>query len=156
MCVRWKPGTYQFRLMWHQINDFDDDKMVRDFVLPHLSQFAISRLKSFSFTELWYFTEEGCSEAQESSRTLLNNMYSITWVDDLVTLKPITAFKASKNVIPDVDKSWGQMNIGKNTMLQHMELCNWPLKTVHYNPPQIPYGLHMDSINPPGLHLDSI
>ena len=27
---------------------------------------------------------------------------------------------------------------------------------VLYTPPQIPYGLHMDSINPPGLHLDSI
>ena len=51
-----------------KINDFDDDKMVGDFVLPRPSQFAIGKLKSFIFTELWYFTEEGCSEAQESSR----------------------------------------------------------------------------------------
>ena len=113
-----------------KINDFDDDKMVGDFVLPRPSQFAIGKLKSFSFTELWYFTEEGCSEAQESSRTLPDDAYGITRVDDLVALKPVTAFKASKNVIPDADLSWRQMNIGKNTMLRHMELCNWPSKHV--------------------------
>ena len=37
--------------------------------------------------------------------------------------------------------------------LQEDEQANCP---VLYTPPQIPYGLHMDSINPPGLHLDSI
>ena len=113
-----------------KINDFDDDKMVGDFVLPRPSQFAIGKLKSFSFTELWYFTEEGCSEAQESSRALPDDAYGITRIDDLVALKPVTAFKASKNVIPDADLSWRQMNVGKNTMLRHMELCNWPSKHV--------------------------
>ena len=113
-----------------KINDFDNDKMVGDFVLPRPSQFAIGKLKSFSFIELWYFTEEGCSEAQESSRTLPDDAYGITRVDDLVALKPVTAFKASKNVIPDADLSWRQMNIGKNTMLRHMELCSWPVKHV--------------------------
>ena len=113
-----------------KINDFDDEKMVRDFVLPHPSQIAIGKLKSFSFTELWYFTEEGCSEAQESSRALPDDAYGIMCVDDLVTLKPITAFKALKNVIPDTDLSWRQMNISKNTMLHCIELCNWPPKHV--------------------------
>ena len=115
---------------WPKINDFNDDKMVGDFVLPCPSQFAIGKLKSFSFTELWYFTEEGCSKAQGSSRTLLDDTYGIMQVDNLVALKPITTFKASKNVILDTDLLWRQMNIGKNMMLQHMELCNWPPKHV--------------------------
>jgi len=51
-------------------------------------------------------------------------------VDNFVALKPVTAFKASKNVIPDADLSWRQMNIGKNMMLRYMELCNWPSKHV--------------------------
>jgi len=89
-----------------KINDFDDDKMVEDFVLPCPSQFTLGKLKSFSFTELWYFTEEGCAEAQESSRTLPDDAYGITRVDDFVALKPVTAFKASKNIIPDADLSW--------------------------------------------------
>ena len=113
-----------------KINDFDDNKMVGDFVLPCPLQLTIGKLKSFSFTELWYFTEEGCSEAQESSRTLPDDAYGITQVDDLVALKPVTTFKASKNIISDADLSWRQMNIGKNMMLRYMELCNWPLKHV--------------------------
>ena len=67
-----------------KINNFDDDKMVGDFVLPCPSQFAIGKLKSFSFTELWYFTEEGCSKAQESSRALPDDTYGIMRFDDLV------------------------------------------------------------------------
>ena len=114
-----------------KINDFSDDKMVGDFVSPRPSQFTIGKLKSFSFTELWYFTEEGCSEAQESSRTLPDDAYGITHVNDLVALKPVTAFKASKNVIPDADLSWRQMNVSKKTILCHMELCNWPPKHVN-------------------------
>jgi len=97
-----------------KINDFDDDKMVGDFVMPCPSQFALGKLKSFSFTELWYFTEEGCSKAQEF---LLEDAYGITRVDNLVALKPVTAFKASKNAIPDADLTWRQMNISKNMML---------------------------------------
>ena len=44
-------------------------------------------------------------------------------------------------MIPDVDLSWRQMNIGKNTMLRHMELCNWPPK-------------HIDSFARFYLHLE--
>ena len=72
-----------------KINDFDDNKMVGDLVMPRPSQFAVGKLKSFSFIELWYFTEEGCSEAQETNRTLPEDAYGITRVDDLVTLKPL-------------------------------------------------------------------
>jgi len=113
-----------------KINDFDDERMVGDFVIPRPSQFAVGKLKSFSFTELWYFTEEGCAEAQESSRTLPEDAYGITRIDDLVALKPVAAFKASRNAVSDADLTWRQMNIGKNTMLRYMELCNWPPKHV--------------------------
>ena len=111
-----------------KINDFDDNKMVGDFVMPCPSQFAVGKLKSFSFIKLWYFTEEGCSEAQETNRTLPEDAYGIMRVNDLVTLKPITAFKASKNAISDANLTWRQMNIGKNTMLRYMEICDWPQK----------------------------
>ena len=111
-----------------KINDFDNNKMVGDFIMPRPSQFAVGKLKSFSFIELWYFTKEGCSEAQETNRTLPEDAYGITRVDNLVTLKPVTAFKASKNAISDADLTWRQMNISKNTMLHYMEICDWPQK----------------------------
>ena len=102
--------------------------MVGDFVMPRPSQFAVGKLKSFSFIELWYFTEEGCSEVQETNRTLPEDAYSIMQVNDLVALKPVTTFKASKNAISDADLTWRQMNIGMNTMLRYMEICDWPQK----------------------------
>ena len=83
---------------WLKINDFDESKIVADHVMPRPSQFAIGKLKSFNFVELWYFTDEGCTEAQDTSKAQLDNTYGITKVDDLIALKPITSFKASRNV----------------------------------------------------------
>ena len=113
-----------------KINDFDESKMVADHVMPCPSQFAIGKFKSFSFVELWYFTDEGCAEAQISSRAQSNDAYGLTKVDNLVALKPVTLFKASHNVIPDANLTWRQMNVGKNTMLCFMDLCDWPQKHV--------------------------
>ena len=77
--------------------------MVADHVMPRPSQFTIGKLKSFNFVELWYFTDEGCAEAQDTSKAQSDDAYGITKVDDLVALKPVVSFKASQNVVPDVD-----------------------------------------------------
>ena len=71
---------------WLKINEFDESKMVADHIMPWPSQFAIGKLKSFHFVELWYFTNEGCAEAQVSSRAQSDDMYGLTKVDDLVVL----------------------------------------------------------------------
>ena len=111
-----------------KINDFDNNKMIGYFIMPRPSQFPVGKLKSFSFIKLWYFTEEGCSKAQETNRTLPEDTYGIMQVDDLVALKPVTAFKALKNAISDADLTWRQMNISKNMILHYMEICDWPQK----------------------------
>ena len=113
-----------------KINDFDESKMVADHIMPRPSQFAIGKLKSFNFVELWYFTDGGCAEAQDTSKAQSDDAYGITKVDDLVALKPVASFKASRNVVPDADLTWRQMNVGKNTMLRFMDLCDWPQKHV--------------------------
>ena len=87
-------------------NDFDESKMVADHIIPHPSQFTIGKLKSISFVELWYFTDEGCAEAQISSRAQLDDTYGLTKVDDLITLKPVTSFKASCNIVLYADLTW--------------------------------------------------
>lgn len=113
-----------------KMNDFDEGRIISDHVLPRPSQFAIGKLKSFNFVELWYFTDEGCSEAQDSSRTQPDDAYGLTKVDDLVALKPVTSFKASRNVVSDADLTWRQLNMGKNTMIRYMEICGWPQKHI--------------------------
>ena len=113
-----------------KINNFDETKMVADHIMPRPSQFAIGKLKSFSYIELWYFTDEGCAETQVSSRAQSDDMYGLTKVDDLVTLKPVASIKASRNVIQDANLTWRQMNVRKNTMLRFMDLCDWPREHV--------------------------
>ena len=113
-----------------KINDFDENKMVGDYVAPRPSQFAISKLKSFNYVELWYFTAEGCTKAHELNRVLPDDAYGLTRLDDVVALKPVASFKASRNVIPDADLTWRQLNMGKNTMLRYMEICEWPRKHI--------------------------
>ena len=109
-----------------KIGDFDENRMVSDHVIPRPSQFAIGKLKSFNFVELWYFTDEGCHKAQDSSRAQSDDAYGLTKVDDLVVLKPVASLKASRNVVSDTDLTWRQLNVGKNTMLRYMDLCGWP------------------------------
>ena len=111
-----------------KIGDFDEGRMVSDHVIPRPSQFAIGKLKSFNFVELWYFTDEGCHEAQDSSKAHSDDAYGLTKIDDLVALKPVASFKASWNVILDADLTWRQMNVAKNTMLRYIDLCSWPPK----------------------------
>ena len=60
-----------------KIGDFDKGWMVSDHVIPQPSQFAIGKLKSFNFVELWYFTDEGCHEAQDSSKAQSDDAYGL-------------------------------------------------------------------------------
>jgi len=105
-------------------------QMVSDHIMPQPSKFAIGKLKSFNFVELWYFTDEGCTKAQDSSRAQSDDAYGLMRVDNLVALKLVASFKASQNVIQDADLTWRQMNVSKNTMLQYMDLCSWLQKHV--------------------------
>ena len=100
-----------------KIANFDKGRMVSDHVMPQPSQFAIGKLKSFNFVELWYFTDEGCHEVQDSSRAQSDDAYGLTKIDDLVALKPVASFKALRNVVPDADLTWRQLNVSKNAML---------------------------------------
>lgn len=113
-----------------KINDFDEGKTIADHIIARPSQFAIGKLKSFNYVELWYFTDEGCAEAQDTSKAHSDDAYGITKVDDLVALKPVASFKASRNVVPDADLTWTQMNIAKNMLIQYMGFCDWPQKHI--------------------------
>ena len=115
-----------------KIANFDEGRMVSDHVMPQPSQFAIGKLKSFNFVELWYFTDEGCHEAQDSSRAQSDDAYGLTKIDDLVALKPVASFKALRDVVPDADLTWRQLNVSKNAMLWYLEVCGWPPKHIQY------------------------
>src|ERR1700676_805254 len=43
-----------------KMKDFDQGTMVDDFITPRPSSYALNKLESFEYVELWYFTPEGC------------------------------------------------------------------------------------------------
>ncbi|KAF8800043.1 hypothetical protein BYT27DRAFT_7263187 [Phlegmacium glaucopus] len=112
-----------------KMNDFDMDQAIDDFIIPWPATFALRRIDDFEFVELWYFSQEGCVEASTSHRTQNEDAFSITKVNDMLSLRPVASLKASKNVIPDMDLSWRQMTIARTTLVQHLT-NQWPAKHI--------------------------
>ena len=48
----------------------------------------------------------------------------------MVSFRPVSALKASRNVVQDADLSWRQMEIAKTTLIQHITKCGWAQKVV--------------------------
>ncbi|KAF8815182.1 hypothetical protein BYT27DRAFT_7307546 [Phlegmacium glaucopus] len=117
-----------------KINDFDENRMGDELIMPRPSPFAINKLKNFDYVELSYFTPEGCAAATEDrdiARTTADEAFGIAEVNGVMALRPIASLKAAKNVIKDKDLTWRQMTMGKNAMLHHMSKLGWPEKHIN-------------------------
>jgi hypothetical protein len=80
--------------------------------------------------ELWYFTQEGCADAAQNQRTQNEDTFGLTKIDDMVTLRPVAALKASKNITPDIELTWHQMEIAKTILIRQISKCRWPDKSI--------------------------
>ena len=114
-----------------KINDFDEDAMIDDFLMPRPSSYALRKLEDFEYVELYYFTQEGCVDALENQHTLSEDTFGMTRQDNMVQLRPMSALKASRNVVQDSELSWRQMTMGKTTLLANLPNAKWPAKHVN-------------------------
>jgi hypothetical protein len=114
-----------------KMRDFDEATSVGNYIAPRPAQYALRRIEDFEFVELWYFTPEGCSDASQLQLTQHDDTFGLTKVDDLVTLKPISSLKASKNVIPDAELSFRQVSMAKNTLIPLMTKFQWSEKAIN-------------------------
>ena len=76
----------------------------------------------FEYMELWYFTQEGCADVMHQW-TQNEDSFGLTKVDNTVSFRPVSALKASRNVMQDADLSWCQMEIAKMTLIQQITKC---------------------------------
>ncbi|KAG2354207.1 hypothetical protein BDR07DRAFT_1382428 [Suillus spraguei] len=105
----------------------DAEKELGDFITPRPAQYAISKINNFEYTELWYFSPDGCKDAQRSSQSTAEDGYGLTQVDNAVlALRPLSAFKASKSAIPDHELTFLTFLRAKNTFLTHISKAKWP------------------------------
>ena len=104
--------------------------MISSCVAPRPSQYALRRLESFEYLELWYLTQEGCVDAAQHQHTQNDDTFGLTKVDDVVALRQVSGLRASKNVVPDINLSFRQMSITKTILIQQMTRYQWPNEAV--------------------------
>ena len=113
-----------------KMRDFDDTTSVGNYIAPRPAPYALCCIEEFEYAELWYFTPEGCADVSQQQLSQLDDVFGLTKVDDMVTLKSVSSLKASKNVIPDAELSFRQMSMAKNTFIPLMTKFQWTEKSI--------------------------
>ncbi|KAJ7264095.1 hypothetical protein B0H12DRAFT_1012135 [Mycena haematopus] len=140
-----------------KLGAFDLTLQIPDYLGPRASNFAKKKLDDKEYVELWYFTKEGCLDA-ESLRAGVeaDESFGITQIGSTLSLKPLTAFKASKKVVRDEDLTWAQLSIAKTGYLAGIEAAGWPVEhraalssffyAIEVHPSRMNHDEHADGI----------
>ena len=83
-----------------KMKDFDDTTTVGNYIAPRLAQYAqyaLRRIKDFEYIELWYLTPEGCTDATQHQLSQHNDVFGLTKVDDMVTLKLVIRLSVARH-----------------------------------------------------------
>ncbi|KAJ7152338.1 hypothetical protein C8R46DRAFT_1302569 [Mycena filopes] len=107
-----------------KLADFDETKGVGDHIRSRPSPFAVKKLDEFLYIELYYFSPEGCADAADQQRSVAEDGFALAHTDDALALRPISSFRASRNVIKD-NLTWRQMEMGANGLLEQMTRSGW-------------------------------
>jgi hypothetical protein len=92
------------------------------------SRYALKKLADFEYVELYYFTVAACREATDYERSIAEDAFTLSKIDDTMALRPMNACKPSTKAIPDVRLSWNDVSIAKTKLLQCMQDAKWPPK----------------------------
>ncbi|KAJ6496855.1 hypothetical protein DFH09DRAFT_945761 [Mycena vulgaris] len=110
-----------------KLGAFDAGLLIPDFLGPRASNFAKKKLEDKAYVELWYWTKEGCLDAELLRGGVeADESFGITQIGSTLSLKPLTAYKASKKVVPDEELSWAQLSIARAGFLAAIEAAGWP------------------------------
>ncbi|KAG2100881.1 hypothetical protein BD769DRAFT_1676888 [Suillus cothurnatus] len=109
-----------------KMNGFITTASVGDSIAPRPSQYAIQKLNNFEYVELWYFSPEGCKEAMKTSRSIADDMFSLTKLDNHLSIRPSSTFKASRSALPDHELMFSTFLRAKNLFLTHANMAKWP------------------------------
>jgi len=89
-----------------KLNPFDEHRTVSDSIIPRPSSFALNKIKSSDYVELWYFTPEGCKDAANNLRTMADETFGLAKIDNMVTIRSVSSSTASRNALQDQDLTW--------------------------------------------------
>ncbi|KAJ7648791.1 hypothetical protein DFH06DRAFT_948891, partial [Mycena polygramma] len=109
-----------------KLGAFDSTLAIPDYLGPRPSNFAKKKVDDREYVELWYFTKEGCLDAESLRGGLeADESFGITQIGSTLSLKPLTAFRASKKVVRDEELTWTQLSIAKTGYMSAIGAAGW-------------------------------
>ncbi|OJA20343.1 hypothetical protein AZE42_11973, partial [Rhizopogon vesiculosus] len=112
------------------MNSFSDKLSVGNFIALRPAQYALQKINNFELVELWYFSQEGCKDALSTSRTIAEDAFGLTKIDDSLAIRPLSAFKGSRAVLADHQLSFSTFLRAKNSFLSHISKAKRPQEHV--------------------------
>ena len=85
----------------------------------------MTKLGSFQWIELWYFSPEACLEAAQQAYSTSDDAFGIAKTEDALGFRQISTARASKNVIQD-NLTWRTFSLAKTNYVRHITKANWP------------------------------
>ena len=113
-----------------KINDFIADLPPPNTIAPRPSQYALQKISSYDFVELWYFSLEGCSEAACNHKSQADDTLGFSNSNDILSLRPVASVRALHNARADHDLSFSEFLQAKNFFLHHIKQLAWPAKHI--------------------------
>ncbi|KIJ11614.1 hypothetical protein PAXINDRAFT_15523 [Paxillus involutus ATCC 200175] len=109
-----------------KMNIFTPGSSVADILVYPPSQYALQKLSTFNYVEMWYFSLAGRLDAAKNyDRSQVDDTFGISKVDDHLTVRSIASVRASRNALPDHELSFSKFLRAKNCFLDHTK-ANWP------------------------------
>ncbi|KAH0829224.1 hypothetical protein J3R83DRAFT_2789 [Lanmaoa asiatica] len=111
-----------------KIGDFNVGLAFPSVIVQRPSQYALQKIASFDFVELWYFSPEGCKDAAKHIRSSADDAFGLTNCNDILTLRPVASVKASQNARADNQLSFSEFLQARVSFLHHLKQAAWPEK----------------------------
>ena len=144
------------------MNGFNPSKSVGDTIIPNPSQYTLTKLSSFQWIELWYFSPEACLEAAQQAFSTLDNVFGIAKTEDALGFHQISTARASKNVIQDKDLTWHTFSLAKTNYVRHITKASWPhlhvqlIIDLFFKLENHPWCIHLNGEHMLLLYLDRV
>ena len=107
-------------------NSFDTEQPIDRWVEPRPSSYALSKVRTWEYIELDYFTAKGCRDAADADRSTGHDTLALTQLGGTIAIGPL-ASKPSRHVRMDEELSWEEMLDAKNILLHFMDkVGTWP------------------------------
>ncbi|KIK96850.1 hypothetical protein PAXRUDRAFT_137560 [Paxillus rubicundulus Ve08.2h10] len=115
-----------------KMNDFNEAMPISNVIILCPLQYALYKLSTFDYVDLWYFSPVGCLEVSRFNRSNTDDAFGVTRIDDVLTLRSIASVKASHNSVEDHALPFEAFLQGffvkNNFLLFYAKKASWPPK----------------------------